>query len=43
MFEHGEEVTTTADVLAGIQQTRRTLTSEMVSQLEQDISNLARL
>jgi transitional endoplasmic reticulum ATPase len=43
MFEHGEEVTTTADVLAGIQQTRRTLTSEMVSQFEQDISNFARL
>lgn len=43
MFEHGQEITTTADVLAGIQQTRRTLTSGMVSQFEQDISNFARL
>jgi ribosomal protein S18 acetylase RimI-like enzyme len=43
MFEHGEELTTTADVLAGIRQTRRTLTAEMVSQFEQDISNFARL
>jgi transitional endoplasmic reticulum ATPase len=43
MFEHGEEVTTTADVLCGIEQTRRTLTPEMVSQFEQDIESYARL
>jgi transitional endoplasmic reticulum ATPase len=43
MFERGEEAATTADVLAGIQQTRRTLTSEMVTQFEQDINNYARL
>jgi hypothetical protein len=34
---------TTADVLAGIQQTRRTLTPEMVAQFEQDIQTYARL
>src|SRR5215469_9999319 len=39
MFEHGEEETTTADVLSGIQQTRRTLTPDMVSQFEEDIKN----
>jgi transitional endoplasmic reticulum ATPase len=43
MFDHGEEVTTTADVLAGIQQTRRTLTPETVAQFEQDIQSYARL
>ncbi|HXW43985.1 MAG TPA: bifunctional GNAT family N-acetyltransferase/ATP-binding protein [Streptosporangiaceae bacterium] len=43
MFSAGEEVTTTADVLSGIQQTRRTLTPEMVSQFEQDIRDYARL
>jgi transitional endoplasmic reticulum ATPase len=43
MFEHGEELTTTADVLRGIAQTRRTLTEEMVAQFEQDIKDYARL
>ncbi len=43
IFEHGREITTTADVLAGIQQTRRTLTPDLVLQFEQDISNFARL
>ncbi len=43
MFEHGEELTTTADVLRGIAQTRRTLTPEMVAQFEQDIQDYARL
>jgi len=31
MFEHGEDLTLTADVLRGIAQTRRTLTPEMVT------------
>ena len=43
MFEHGEELTTTADVVRGIEQTRRTLTTEMVAQFEQDIKDYARL
>jgi transitional endoplasmic reticulum ATPase len=43
MFEHGEEATTTADVLRGIEQTRRTLTPEMVRQFEEDIENYARV
>jgi transitional endoplasmic reticulum ATPase len=43
MFEHGEELTTTADVVRGIGQTRRTLTTEMVAQFEQDIKDYARL
>jgi transitional endoplasmic reticulum ATPase len=43
VLEHGEEVTTTADVLCGIDQTRRTLTPEMVRQFEQDIDSYARL
>jgi GNAT superfamily N-acetyltransferase len=43
MFEHGEELTTTADVLDGIGQTRRTLTEDMVLQFEQDIEDYARL
>src|SRR6266567_7110546 len=43
MFEHGEELTTTADVLRGIAQTRRTLTEDMVLQCEQDIKDYARL
>jgi transitional endoplasmic reticulum ATPase len=43
MFEHGEELTTTADVLRGITQTRRTLTEGMVTQFEQDIQHYARL
>jgi hypothetical protein len=43
MFEHGEELTGTADVLAGIAQTRRTLTEEMTAEFEQDIQDYARL
>jgi transitional endoplasmic reticulum ATPase len=43
MFEHGEELTTTADVLRGIGQTRRTLSEEMVNRFEQDIQDYARL
>jgi ribosomal protein S18 acetylase RimI-like enzyme len=43
MFDRGEELTTTADVLAGIAQTRRTLTEEMSAQFEQDIQDYARL
>jgi transitional endoplasmic reticulum ATPase len=43
LFEHGEELTTTADVLQGIAQTRRTLTEEMTAQFEQDIQDYARL
>jgi transitional endoplasmic reticulum ATPase len=43
MFEHGEELTTTADVLRGIGQTRRTLSEEMVTRFEQDIQDYARL
>ncbi len=43
MFEDGEELTTTADVLCGIAQTRRTLTEEMAAQFEQDIQDYARL
>ena len=43
MFDRGEEVTSTADVLRGITQTRRTLTEEMVAGFEQDIQDYARL
>jgi transitional endoplasmic reticulum ATPase len=43
MFERGDERTTTADVLGGIAQTRRTLTEAMVGQFEQDIEDYARL
>jgi transitional endoplasmic reticulum ATPase len=43
MFEHGEELTSTADILHGIEQTRRTLTEDMVAQFEQDIEDYARL
>jgi transitional endoplasmic reticulum ATPase len=43
MFDHGKEVTTTADVLRGIEQTRRTLTPEMVRQFEEDIQSYARV
>jgi transitional endoplasmic reticulum ATPase len=43
MFEHGDELTTTADVLRGIAQTRRTLSEEMATQFEQDIQHYARL
>ena len=43
MFEQGDELTTTADILRGIGQTRRTLTETMVAQFEQDIEDYARL
>jgi len=43
MFEHGEEHTTTADVIQGIAETRPTLTQEIVTQFEQDIHDHARL
>jgi transitional endoplasmic reticulum ATPase len=43
MFDHGPEHTSTADVLRGIAQTRRTLTPEAVEQFEQDIQDYARL
>jgi transitional endoplasmic reticulum ATPase len=43
LFEHGEELTTTADILRGIAETRRTLTEQMVEQFEQDIEDYARL
>jgi transitional endoplasmic reticulum ATPase len=43
MFEHGDELTATADVLRGIEQTRRTLSEEMVTRFEQDIQDYARL
>jgi len=42
-FEQGEELTSAADVLRGIAQTRRTLTPEMVAEFEQDIQDYARL
>jgi transitional endoplasmic reticulum ATPase len=43
MFDRGEELTATADVLRGIAETRRTLTSEIVTEFEQDIEDYARL
>jgi transitional endoplasmic reticulum ATPase len=43
LFERGEEEVTTADVLQGIGQTRRTLTSELVADFEQDIQAYARV
>jgi transitional endoplasmic reticulum ATPase len=43
MFDRGSELTTTDDVLGAIGQTRRTLTTEMVAQFEQDIEDYARL
>src|SRR5580700_3962659 len=43
MFDRGSELTTTDDVLGAIAQTRRTLTTEMVAQFEQDIEDYARL
>lgn len=36
MFEKGEELAATADVLHGIAQTRRTLTAQLVENVEQD-------
>jgi transitional endoplasmic reticulum ATPase len=43
MFSRGDELTSTADVLRGIAETRRTLTEEMATQFEQDIKDYARL
>jgi transitional endoplasmic reticulum ATPase len=43
MFDHGEDLTVTADVLRGIAQTRRTLAPETVAEFEQDIKDHARL
>ena len=43
LFEHGKEEVTTADVLAGIAETRRTLTAELVADFEQDIKDYARV
>ncbi len=43
MFEQGDELSTTTDVLRGIAQTRRTLTPEIVAEFEQDIQDYARL
>jgi transitional endoplasmic reticulum ATPase len=43
MFSRGDELTSTADILRGIAETRRTLTEEMVTQFEQDIQDYARL
>jgi hypothetical protein len=43
MFEHGAEEATTADIVHAIGQTRRTLTSVLVSEFEQDIKEYARV
>jgi transitional endoplasmic reticulum ATPase len=43
LFEHGDEELTTGDLLRGIGQTRRTLTTELVSEFEQDIHDYARV
>jgi transitional endoplasmic reticulum ATPase len=43
VFEQGDELTTTTDILRGIAETRRTLTEQMVAQFEQDIVDYARL
>jgi transitional endoplasmic reticulum ATPase len=43
LFEHGEEQVTTGDVLRAVGQTRRTLTTELVAQFEQDIQAYARV
>jgi transitional endoplasmic reticulum ATPase len=43
MFASGSETTTTDDVLRAIAQTRRTLTTEMVTQFQQDIEDYARV
>ncbi len=42
MFDKGEELAT-ADVLHGIRQTRRTLTTQLVEDFEHDISDYARV
>ena len=43
LFEHGDEELTTGDILRAIGQTRRTLTTELVSEFEQDILDYARV
>jgi transitional endoplasmic reticulum ATPase len=43
LFEHGKELVTTGDILHAISQTRRTLTSELVAEFEQDITQYARM
>src|SRR5271170_370735 len=43
MFERGAEEATTADIVHGIGQTRRTLTPELVAEFEQDIQDHARV
>jgi GNAT superfamily N-acetyltransferase len=43
LFEHGDEELTTGDILRDIGQTRRTLTTELVSEFEQDILDYARV
>jgi SpoVK/Ycf46/Vps4 family AAA+-type ATPase len=43
LFERGEERVATDDVLRAIGQTRRTLTSELVTEFEQDIQDYARV
>jgi hypothetical protein len=43
MLERGDDTVCTADVLRGISETRRTLTTEIVAAFEQDIKDYARL
>jgi transitional endoplasmic reticulum ATPase len=43
MFERGAEQAATADILHAISQTRRTLTSDLVTDFEQDIEHYARV
>src|SRR6516165_4997183 len=43
LFERGKDEVTTADVLPGITETRRTLTPEAVTEFEQDIQAYARV
>ena len=43
LFDRGREEVTTADVLRGIAETRRTLTPEVVAEFEQDIQAYARV
>ena len=40
LFDQGKEEVTTADVLRGIAETRRTLTAELVADFEQDNQGL---
>src|SRR5580693_7010260 len=42
LFQHQEELAATADVMRGIAETRRTLTQQMVTDFEQDITDFAR-